>query len=109
METRNLIMVSDGCQYCQMDTGGNHESNCPLARRDTTAFLMADIPPYSLTFSCTGCDAKDKEIDRLKDGLRKLEWCVPAGLKRIPCECPACKCVNVLGHKPDCWLAELLK
>jgi hypothetical protein len=53
-------------------------------------------------------------VDRLKEGLRRLEWCDHANGsgKGFGALCPVCGCSKVLdkgGHGPDCWLAELLK
>lgn len=57
-----------------------------------------------------------KENARLREALKKLEWCVPDILGRK--QCPACHWnkvgvgignEQVRGHKPDCWLAKALE
>jgi hypothetical protein len=59
----------------------------------------------------------DELIDKLREGLRRLEWCISPGfcidgagtLIAKPAGCPVCKNLELKGHKPDCWLAALLK
>jgi len=45
------------------------------------------------------------EIERLRDALKKLEWCDDRGYF-----CPVCGGYSFSNaHDPSCWLAELLK
>ena len=47
------------------------------------------------------------EVDRLREGLRRLEWC--AGTLSEEPSCPACGMWMSSGHKADCWLKKLLE
>ena len=61
---------------------------------------------------------------KLREGLKRLEWCLIGewcGVSGHPrnfhssridehwMACPVCGNHKCAGHKPDCWLAELLR
>jgi hypothetical protein len=52
-----------------------------------------------------------EEIERLREGLKKLQWCgwfVDKDYHWMTSGCPACRSTG-MNHAEDCWLAELLK
>ncbi len=59
-------------------------------------------------------EEKDAEIARLREGLRKLEWTIEEPIYtrtgvRDGYLCYVCLNEKEKGHRPDCWLAALLK
>lgn len=52
-------------------------------------------------------DILETRIVRLREGLRRLEWCAGPVAGR-PC-CGVCGQRDKDGHKPDCWLDALIK
>lgn len=58
------------------------------------------------------CKEYDKELEELREGLRRLEYCIrrPASdWNEERQACPACGRTEDYEHKPDCWLAKLLE
>ena len=53
------------------------------------------------------CLKAEAEIERLREWLRRLEWC--AGTLSEEPSCPACGMWMSSGHKPDCRLNLLLE
>jgi hypothetical protein len=58
-------------------------------------------------FQCGRVDELQAQNSKLREGLKKLEY-ITEDEEGIAC-CSICGALRGLDHKPDCWLAELLK
>jgi cell division protein FtsB len=73
------------------------------AQRDfPNGYTLVDFQAVWLSQERDTVNKLKAENDRLREGMKKLEWVGP-----IPW-CAACYSWKTKGHKPDCWLSALL-
>jgi len=62
----------NGCQYCRMDTAGNHEDHCPMKRSlDPGREVIAENFDASLCFDGPTMIELLKDIKRLLESIDK--------------------------------------
>ena len=62
-------MSDTQCAHCKLDTGGNHEWNCPLHPHNRPIITFTGGSTQYVYIECPDCQSKDKELQLLRSRL----------------------------------------
>jgi mutator protein MutT len=61
------------CEYCSMDSAGNHDWNCSMNPRNTPVVtISAPSTPHYIRVDCLDCQSKQSLIEQQREEIRKL-------------------------------------
>jgi len=63
----------NGCQYCRMDTAGNHEDGCPMKKRKSGLYLGSATTHHNFDGPIIIDDHASQMLEVLNDMKRLLE------------------------------------
>ena len=61
------------CAHCKLDTGGNHEWDCPLHPRNQPIITFTGGSTQYIHIECPDCKIKDDELQLLRSRLAIAE------------------------------------